>query len=58
MGQITKVVQILIMILVDFGVQQHWNGWMDGMEHTFLDLEIGDIVVMIAILNQVKTTDS
>ena len=54
MGQITKLVQILITILVDFGAQQQWM----IPEHAFLDLEIGDIVVRIAILNQVKTTDS
>ena len=57
MGRNTKVVQILlylIKILVDFGAQQKWL----ITELTFLDLEIGDIVVIIAILNQVKTTDS
>ena len=57
MGQNTKVVQILlylIEILVDFGAQQKWM----MMEYTFLDLKNGDIVVMIAVLNQVKTTES
>ena len=52
--QYTKVVQILMAILVDFGAQQLWM----IPEHTLLDLELGDIVVIIAILNQVKTTDS
>ena len=57
MGQNTKVVQILlylIKILVDFGAQQKWM----MMEYTFLDLKNGDIVVMIAVLNQVKITES
>ena len=59
MGQNTGVVQILIkslilMILVDFGAQQEWM----MMEYTFLDLKNGDIVVMIAVLNQVKITKS
>ena len=57
MGQNTKVVQILlylIEILVDFGAQQKWM----MMEYTFLDLKNGDIVVMIAVLNQVKITES
>ena len=57
MGQNTKVVQILlylIEILVDFGAQQKWM----MMEYTFLDLKNGDIVVMIAVLNQVKITKS
>ena len=55
MGQITKVVQILITILVDFGAQHYWM----IPEHTNpMDLEIGDIVVISALLNQVKTTDS
>ena len=55
MGQNTKVVQILITILVDFGAQHCWM----IPEHTnLMDLEIGDIVVIIALLNQVKTTDS
>ena len=57
MGQNTKVVQILlylIKILVDFGAQQKWM----MMEYTFLDLKNGDIVVMIAVLNQVKITKS
>ena len=54
MGQNTKVVQILVKILVDFGAQQKWM----MMEYTFLDLKNGDIVVMIAVLNQVKITES
>ena len=54
MGQNTKVVQILVKILVDFGAQQKWM----MMEYTFLDLKNGDIVVMIAVLNQVKITKS
>ena len=57
MGRNTKVVQILlylIKILVDFGAQQKWM----MMEYTFLDLKNGDIVVMIALLNQVKITKS
>ena len=57
MGRNTKVVQILlylIKILVDFGAQQKWM----MMEYTFLDLKNGDIVVMIAVLNQVKITES
>ena len=54
MGQNTKVVQILVKILVDFGAQQEWM----MMEYTFLDLKNGDIVVMIAVLNQVKITKS
>ena len=55
--QYTKVVQILMAILKDFGAQQKWM----IPEHTLLDLEIGDIVVKIALVTinllKVKTTD-